>query len=82
VTAVLEEEGLVQSDFNVRLVRRVCLVKREREALFAPENVHIEPANKPKSDPADVNIKISFELKVRQYATLVMNAAFAHLGED
>ncbi|MBN1877111.1 MAG: tRNA pseudouridine(13) synthase TruD [Anaerolineae bacterium] len=80
VKGVLESEGLTQQDFNVRLLRRVYLTKRERPIWFAPTDVEI---GKPIVDEYAPNFwatPVNFTLPLGHYAILVLKAAAARLG--
>ena len=81
VHAVLANEGLSFEDFDVRLIRRVCLVKSERAVWFAPSHMKVQQSND-SADSDNQSLMISFDLKIRQYATLVVNTAFAYLEMD
>ena len=78
VEKAMADEGITKSDFNVRLVRRVCLVKRDRSAWFAPIDVKVEQSND-SPDSENHPVTISFDLQIRQYATLIVRAALDSL---
>jgi tRNA(Glu) U13 pseudouridine synthase TruD len=80
--AAIQDEGLTMDDFNVRLVRRVCCVKRKRSAWFAPANVEITSPALDNETADDGGMRVSFDLGVRQYGTLVMDAAFAYMDSE
>ena len=77
---VLEEEGVTQADFNVRLLRRVCLTKCSRLTWFAPIDVEVGAPVIDENSPDHWAIPVSFSLPLGHYATLVLKAVAAHLG--
>jgi tRNA pseudouridine13 synthase len=80
VRSVMDDEGISFEDLNIRLVKRVCLVKRDREAWFAPSCVKVHQSNND-IDSESGSITVSFDLQIRQYATLVIKAALAYLED-
>jgi tRNA(Glu) U13 pseudouridine synthase TruD len=75
---VMEREDLKAEDFNIRLLRRVCLVKEERPTWFAPANLVIDEIRDDKNNSDSTTLIITFDVGIQQYATLVINAAMAY----
>jgi len=80
VQAVLKKEEMTLSDFNVRLVQRVCLTKDQRSAWFAPVNVIVGEPVVDANAPKYWAVPVKFTLPPRHYATLVMKTAAARIG--
>jgi hypothetical protein len=78
VNTVMAKEDLQFDEFNIRLLRRVCLVKEERETWFAPKNVFIGETVFDENTRGRKNLTVTFDLDIQQYATLVINAAMAY----
>jgi tRNA pseudouridine13 synthase len=78
VSTVMAREDLEIEDFNIRLLRRVCLVKEERSIWFAPDNLIIEESRVGKNDPDRKDLTVTFDLDIQQYATLVINSAMVY----
>ncbi len=78
--AALESEGLTLGDFNVRLVRRVCLTKAERAAWFAPTDVALGEPVADEDESEHWAVPVNFTLTPGHYATLVMKVAAARIG--
>ena len=78
VRTVMAREDLQTEDFNIRLLRRVCLVKEERSIWFAPKNLVIGETRLDENAPDKKTLTITFDLDIQQYATLVINAAIAY----
>ena len=78
VNTVMTKENLQFDEFNIRLLRRVCLVKEERSIWFAPKNLVIGESRFDENAPDRKTLTITFDLDIQQYATLVINAAIAY----
>ena len=78
VRTVMAREDLQTEDFNIRLLRRVCLVKEERSIWFAPKNLVIGETRLDENTPDRITLTIRFDLDIQQYATLVINTAIAY----
>ena len=74
----MAREDLQTEDFNIRLLRRVCLVKEERSIWFAPKNLVIGETRLDENTPDRITLTIRFDLDIQQYATLVINTAIAY----
>lgn len=78
VNTVMARENLEFDEFDIRLLRRVCLVKDKRPAWFAPTDLKIDEQCVDENPRDKTTLSITFDLDTQQYATLVINAALAY----
>jgi TruD family tRNA pseudouridine synthase len=78
VNIVMAKENLQFDEFDIRLLRRACLVKEERAIWFAPKNLVIGESRFDENAPNRKTLTVTFDLDIQQYTTLVINAAFAY----
>lgn len=82
VDAVLAEEGITLEDFKARVLRRVYLPKGERRVWFSPLEVEVGAPEPDGVFTGRWSIPVAFTLLPGHYATLVMKALAARLGES
>lgn len=80
--AVFAAEGLTIRDFKTRILRRVYLVKGEREVAFAPGGVEVTAPTEDEENPGRRQVTVTLTLALDRYATLVLKAGAAMVGAE
>jgi len=80
--AAFEAEGLALHDFKARILRRVYLTKGERQVAFVPTDVSVGEAEPDEVNPGRARVAVQFALDSGRYATLILKAAAALIGDD
>jgi tRNA pseudouridine13 synthase len=80
--AVFEDEELGIRDFKARILRRVYLVKGEREVVFVPGEVEVTAPSADERNPDRRRVTVGFTLDPGRYATLVLKAAAALIDAE
>ncbi len=78
--AVLAAEGLSLRDFRPRMLRRVCLTKRQRAVVCTPMETEVTQPELDREMAERRQVVLRFTLDEGQYASLVLKAVAALIG--